>query len=383
MIKTRIAPSPSGPLHIGTARTALFNYLFAKQNQGEFILRIEDTDKERSESKWEKDIKQGLKWLGFNWDKEYKQSERSKIYKKYIKKLPGYEKDGVIYFKNRGEVISFEDAIRGKIEIEVNNDFIVARSEDQPLYNLACVIDDYEMGISHIIRGEDHIPNTPKQILLQKALNLPTPQYAHLPLILGPDKSKLSKRHGATSVGEYKKDYLPETLINYMALLGWNPGDDREIFSLDKLIKGFSLQKVQKGGAIFNIDKLDWLNAYYIKRLAGERLIKLTGVKAARLEQKRLKRLSEFKPALDFINKVPDYKAELLYWGNMNREGVKNYLNKALARETLNGSELWPPRVAVSGKKSSPPYMEIKKVLGEKETQKRLKRAVEKLSTGS
>lgn len=385
MVKTRIAPSPSGALHIGTARTALFNYLFAKQNKGEFILRIEDTDKARSEKRYEKDIKNGLKWLRLDWDKEYKQSKRKKIYIKHIKKLPKYKKDGVIYFKVKKQKIKFNDLIRGNIEMKLDKDFIVARNEKEPLYNLACVIDDYEMGITHVIRGEDHISNTFRQILLYQALGLKIPKFAHLPLILSPDRAKLSKRHGDVSIGEYQKDYLPETLINYMALLGWNPGDNREYFSLKELIKEFDLQKVQKGGAIFDFNKLDFMNGYYIKKCPTKRLSQLTkvGESAVKLEQNRLKKLSDFKPSLEFINKVPDYHKDLLFWGDLTKREVEESLKKAISGEELKGKFLWPPRVAVSGKKGSPSYNDIKEVLGEKETLKRLKRAVNKLSTGN
>jgi len=380
-VKTRIAPSPTGALHIGTARTALFNYLFAKQHKSQFILRIEDTDKTRSEKKYEKDIKDGLRWLGLEWDQEYKQSNRGEVYKKYIKKLPAYEKDGVIYLKVKNQKIKFKDIIRGDIEIELEKDFIVARSETEPLYNLACVIDDSEMQISHVIRGEDHISNTPKQILIYNALNLQIPQFAHLPLILGADRSKLSKRHGATSLSDYKKDYLPEALINYMALLGWNPGTTKEIFTKQELIKNFSLKRVQKGGAIFDVQRLDWMNSKYIRNMSSEKLSKLLDLEQGiiDLEKQRVKKLTEFKEFTKFISKLPEYKKELLFFKNMTREQVANSLKKAIQGESLEGRELWPPRAALSGQKGSPSYFEIAKVLGKTETLKRLKIAQAKL----
>jgi len=234
--RVRIAPSPTGPLHIGTARTALFNYLFAKKHGGKFILRIEDTDLERSDQKYEKDILESLKWLGLDWDELYKQSERIKIYEKYLKKLLDSGQayyDEIIWFKNPNKKVVFNDLIRGKIEFDsaLFGDFSLAKDLKKPLYNFAVVIDDWEMKISQVIRGEDHIPNTPKQILIYEALNLPIPQFAHLPLILGPDKTKLSKRHGAVSISDYREQgYLPEALINFMVMLGWNPGNDRELF---------------------------------------------------------------------------------------------------------------------------------------------------------
>ena len=320
-IRVRIAPSPTGPLHIGTARTALFNYLFAKKFGGHFILRIEDTDLERSDKKYEKDIFEGLAWLGIDADEgpagattnnrqpttdnnygPYRQSERLATYRPYLEKLlnegsafycfhsekeleaekkmlmtdkkplmhwcefrdlsfaDAKKKLGqshIIRFKtSHGQKIVFTDLIRGELSFDSDliGDFSIAKDIDVPLYNFAVVIDDFEMKISHVIRGEDHISNTPKQLLLIEALGFNKPEYAHLPLILGTDRSKLSKRHGATSVNEYQKDYLPEALFNFMALLGWNPGDEREIFSKEELVKEFSLEKIHKAGAIFNLE---------------------------------------------------------------------------------------------------------------------------------
>lgn len=284
-IRVRIAPSPTGLFHIGTARTALFNYLFAKKNKGSFILRIEDTDKERSEKKFEKDIMDGLKWLGLEWDELYYQSQRVKTHEEYLKKLidsgQAYKKE-IIWFKNPNKKVAFQDLIRGRVEVDssVLGDFSLAKDLKTPLYNFAAVVDDHEMGISHVIRGEDHITNTPKQILVYEALGWQPPQFAHLPLILGPDRSKLSKRHSATSLTEYKNQgYLPEALVNFMALLGWSPQSanipDQEIFSLEELGKEFSLEKIQKGGAIFNIEKLNWFNGHYIRQMDINKLAEL------------------------------------------------------------------------------------------------------------
>lgn len=385
-IKTRIAPAPTGQLHIGGARTALFNYLFARQNRGAFILRIEDTDKARSKKKYEKDIKNSLKWLGLDWDQEYKQSNRGEVYKQYLEKLiktkKAYFKDNVIYFKVISNQFSvFRDIIRGEIKIEVQEDFIVARSETEPLYNLACVIDDYEMGITHVIRGEDHISNTPKQILIYQALNLQIPQFAHVPLILGPDRSKLSKRHGATAVSDYQKDYLPEAMINYMALLGWNPGSEKEIFSKEELINKFSLERVQKAGAVFDANRLDWMNGKYIRSMSSKALSKLVGLEQGivDLEKQRVRRLSEFKEFTRFIFKLPDYDPKLLLFKDMTKKQAGDCLKKAIIGEKLQSRGLWPPRVALSGQKGSPGFYEIAKVLGKKETLKRLKIAQKKL----
>lgn len=387
MIKTRIAPSPTGPLHFGTARTALFNYLFARQNRGVFILRIEDTDKKRSKKIYEQDIKNSLKWLGLDWDEEYKQSERLEIYKKYLDRLleqgSGYKKNGVIFLQTPNCKVEFQDIIRGKITFDLNliEDFIIAKSINEPLYNFACVIDDYEMGITHVIRGEDHISNTPKQILIYQALNLPIPQFAHLPLILGPDRSKLSKRHGATAIADYQKDYLPDALINYMALLGWNPGTEKEIFSKKELIKEFSLERVQKAGAVFDINRLNWMNSKYIRKTPLKNLSHLIGLpeKVIALEQERVKKLSEFKEFTQFVNKLPKYKPELLLFKDMTKKQAGECLEKAIRGERLKNRELWPARVALSGQKGSPGFYEIAEVLGEKETLKRLKIALKKL----
>lgn len=403
--KVRIAPSPTGPLHIGVARSALFNYLFAKKHDGKFVLRIEDTDTKRSNSKYEKDILNGLKWLGINWDEIYKQSQRTKIYEKYLKKLldsgQAY-KDEIIWFKNHNKKIVFNDLIRGRVEFDSSllGDFSLAKDLKTPLYNLAVVVDDYEMKISHVIRGEDHISNTPKQILIYEALGLPIPQFAHLPLILGSDKTKLSKRHDTVSVAEYKKQgYLPEAMINFMALLGWNPGNNKEIFSVKELIKEFSLDKIQKGGAIFNIEKLYWFNSYYIRQLSISQLAKLCAPylpktnnleKIVKLEQERMKKLSEVGEMTEFFFKEPEYKPSLLKWKDMTKKEIKDSLDKLeeiLSKSKLEGAKkillsmenrgelLWPLRVALSGRKASPGPFEIAEILGKAKTLQRIKKA--------
>lgn len=424
-IRTRFAPSPTGFLHIGSARTALFNYLFAKKNQGSFILRIEDTDVERSDPKFEKDIIENLKWLGIDWDEgPYRQSERGNIYAKYLEKLLKEEKayycfcseeeleakrqeqmsrglppryngkcsklsseevkkklaegqQSVIRFKTPVKKVSFNDMIRGKVEFDTSliGDISIAKDLAAPLYNFAVVVDDFEMKISHVIRGEDLLPNTPKQILLQEALGFPQPEFGHLPLILGPDKSKLSKRHRAVSIEEYKKEgYLPETLINFLAFLGWNPGTEREIFSIASLIKEFSITRVQKGGAIFNIKRLDFLNGFYIRQKSPEKLTELCifyliqegliepvfkseqyppaygGIsitqaykiietkkeinfdylkKIVAIYQERLKKLSEITELTDFFFKDKlEYDKKLLKWKDMSDEEIKDVLDK-------------------------------------------------------
>jgi len=436
-IRVRIAPSPTGFLHVGLARTALFNYLFAKKYQGSFILRIEDTDLERSDPAFEKDIIESLKWLGMEWSEgpdiegeygPYRQSQRLDSYTKYLEKLltedkayhcfcseqdleiqrqyqmsigeaPKYSgkcanlpketvkkylaegKPTVIRFRVSSKKIEFDDLIRERLEFDTGliGDMVIAKDLTTPLYNFAVVVDDFEMKISHIIRGEDHISNTPKQILIQMALEFNLPKYAHLPLILGPDRTKLSKRQEDISVSEYRKlGYLPEALINFMAFLGWNPGDEREIYSLASLIKEFSLEKVQKGGAIFNIKRLDFLNGFYIRQKSIERLteiclpylikaglitkvgsnpgnpestekleifegekpeykIRETGeeisfetlTKIISIYQQRLKKLSEILELTDFFFRGKlEYNKNLLKWKEMPDKEIKNSLDK-------------------------------------------------------
>jgi glutamyl-tRNA synthetase len=325
-IRVRIAPSPTGFLHVGTARTALFNYLFAKKYNGSFILRIEDTDLERSEEQYVQNIYDSLKAMGLNWDEgpdvggaypPYKQSDRFDIYKKYADQLvqSGHayycwctqeelesekekatlEKQMYIYtgkcknltdeqiqqYKKEGRIptirfsvpkrqLNFDDIVKGKLEFDTAliGDFVIMKSNGTPTYNFAVVIDDMEMKISHIIRGEDHISNTPKQILIYEALKAKIPEFAHVGMILAPDRTKLSKRHGATAVSEFiEQGYLPEAFVNFIALLGWSPADGQEIKTLQQLIDAFSLERVSPSPAIFEFDKLNWMNGQYIRSL--------------------------------------------------------------------------------------------------------------------
>ncbi|MFA6375852.1 MAG: glutamate--tRNA ligase [Candidatus Paceibacterota bacterium] len=316
-VRVRYAPSPTGYMHVGTVRMALFNYLFAKQNDGVIVLRMEDTDKDRSKKDFADDIIDGLKWLGLEWDEgPFYQSQRGDVYKRYLQKLidedkayhcfcsqeeleaqkqyqmsrgeaPIYSgkcaslpknealemiasgKKSVIRFRAANKKLKFNDLVRGDIEFDTSltGDFVIAKNFDNALYNFTVVVDDFEMGITHAIRGEDHISNTPKQILVQEALGLPRPEYAHLPVVMGADRSKLSKRHGAVAITEYRRQgYLKEALINFVAFLGWNPGTEKEIYLIDELLRDFSLEKVQKGGAIFNPVRLDYLNGIYIRQ---------------------------------------------------------------------------------------------------------------------
>ncbi len=390
-IVVRIAPSPTGNLHIGTARTALFNYLFAKKNGGKFLLRVEDTDKERSKKEYEDNILEGLSWLGIAYDGDMiRQSERTEVYVSYLKKLidngAAYisqeiegESREVIRFKNPNKIVKFTDIIRGDIEFDTTDlkDFVIAKNLEEPLYHLAVVVDDAESNITHVIRGEDHISNTPRQILIQEALGFKRPQYAHIPLILAPDRSKLSKRHGATSINDYKeKGYLPEAFVNYLALLGWNPGTDQEIFTLEELIKEFDLNKIQKGGAIFDEKKLDWVNKEHIKRLPPE-------VQKAM----RIKEVED----LPYIKVAPEPKLDSLVWKDTSKEDTIKYLEKvkelvgnedaimAYASEIGKGPVLWPLRYALSGEERSPDPFILMEVLGKDESVRRIEKAIELL----
>jgi glutamyl-tRNA synthetase len=432
---TRFPPSPTGYLHIGRARTALFNYLFSRHNDGKMILRIEDTDKERSKKEYEESILECLEWLHIKYDEgPFRQSERNEVYKKYIKQLidsgSAYiskevpkEEGGraeVIRFKNPNKKITFTDIIRGEVAMDTTDlgDFVIARTMEEPIYHLTAVVDDHEMGITHVIRGEDHISNTPRQILIQEALGAARPLYAHIPLILAPDKSKLSGRHGAVSVTEYKdKGYLPEALVNYLALLGWNPGTEQELFSLDELIKVFDLSKVQKGGAIFNIEKLNWFNKNYIEKLDSATFAKhaepfLPKDLSKDFLDKLLPLLKEkisffgeipelFKGELSFIYPLPAYEKSKLNWkqekessvtkshiktlmGILNELQDKNFTKEIIkekiwpyAEEKGRGNVLWPMRFALSGKDRSPDPFILAEILGKKETLQRLNAAYE------
>ncbi len=318
-VKTRFAPSPTGYLHLGNARTAIFSYLFARHHGGGFVLRIEDTDRERSKKEYEEMLIEDLQWLGLEWDEFYRQSERFDVYREYVNKLlekghayPCFctpeelerereeaKKRGVPYrysgrcrhlspeevekLKREGKpftirfrvpenrVIVWRDLVKGSISINTDDfgDFVIVRSDGSPTYNFVVVVDDALMGITHVIRGEDHIPNTPKQILIYEALGFEVPEFAHLPVILGEDRSKLSKRHGAVSVRAYREEgYMPEALFNYLCLLGWSPPEEgKEIFSKDELIELFELKDVNDSPAVFNRDKLKWMNGVYIREV--------------------------------------------------------------------------------------------------------------------
>lgn len=280
-IRVRFAPSPTGYLHVGGARTALFDWLFARKRNGAFILRIEDTDVERSSEDMTRGILEAMTWLGLHWDEgPYFQSQRLDLYRETAERLVAgghaYRDEGAIRFKVPEGRVTYRDAVYGEISVESGTieNFVLLRSDLHPTYHLSVVVDDVDMRISHVIRGADHISNTPKQILLYRALGAPLPVFGHLPLILGPDKTRLSKRHGATSVMAYQeRGIVPEALRNFLALLGWSPGTDQEMFSDDELVEAFSLEGISKANAVFNQDKLAWFNAQYLMKLPHERLL--------------------------------------------------------------------------------------------------------------
>lgn len=442
-IHTRIAPSPTGVLHIGTARTALVNFLIAKKMNGTFSIRIEDTDKERSKVEFEKNILDGLLWLGLTHDTLVRQSENLKDHIKAIDTLIAHDKAyesreestknpgefvTVVRLRNPGTTITFTDLIRGEITFDTTEleDFVIARSRKDPLYHLAVVVDDHTMGISHVIRGEDHISNTPRQILIQEALGYRRPVYAHLPLILGPDRSKMSKRHGAVSIDSYKHEgYLPEALINYFALLGWHPEDEQEIFTPEELVDTFSIERIQKGGAIFSEEKLRWVNKQHMHRLPDdifmEKLLPFLPKEVTALPLYSTNQLRKIIPVLkerletfgdieklaaeediQYFFATPTYtKEEFLFKGKGSyadvsthlkqvREllGHADYTNAATVKESIwnyaeeagRGTVLWPLRYALSGQKKSADPFTIAAVIGPEETNKRITRALAILS---
>lgn len=477
-IRVRMAPSPTGPLHIGGVRTALFNWLFARQNGGVFIVRIEDTDKERSKKEYEDSILEGFNWLNLDWDEgpdisnskkylgsygPYRQQDRSEIHKKYLQKLlddgnayycycskedleiekqdmisrgvapkysghcrnlktpPEGKTPQVIRFKVPNNVkVEFKDMVRGNISFDADlfGDFIIAKDLNNPLYNFAVVVDDAEMEITHVIRGEDHISNTPKQILMQKALGFKEPIYAHIPLILNPDKSKMSKRFSDVAFSNYiNKGYLPDALFNFIAFLGWHPKGNDEVLSREEIIKQFDISKVQKAGAVFNLEKLNWLNKEYMKKMTDAELAKNVReffvkekidcdddrlIKLISLLRSRATTLKDFVDLGGFFFNLPDYDQTLLMWEDAKKKDTLEILQQALIelksipendfnKENISskfekmtetrkkGEVFWPLRVAVSGMVSSPDPVLIMEALSKNESLKRIEIAIKKL----
>ncbi|MFA6273699.1 MAG: glutamate--tRNA ligase family protein [Candidatus Paceibacterota bacterium] len=434
-IITRFAPSPTGHFHVGGIRGALYNFIFAKQNQGVYVLRSEDTDKERSKKEYENEFLEVFEWLGLKHDQFFRQSDRLEIHQKYLKKMieDGFayvsketpkevgQRDEVIRFKNPNKKITFQDLILGEITVDTTDlgDFIIARDINEPLYHLTVVIDDFEMGITHVIRGQEHTPNTPRQILIQEAIGATRPIYAHLPLILNSERAKLSKRDPSVMPAiEYKNEgYLPEAVLNFMAFNGWNPGGENEIFTLKELIEKFDIKKVQKGGAVFNPEKLDWLNKEHIKKFAEKNPEELKNkifeylpkeLQIDKLIPLILERISKFGDIknmleageLDFFFKQPEYAKEKLIYKNSSKEKIEENIEKAIsvlkdieekdfniAQIKLNlmkladsldnrGELLHPVRFALSGLDKSPDPFIIAEILGKNETLSRLQKAL-------
>jgi glutamyl-tRNA synthetase len=437
-VRVRIAPSPTGYFHFGLARTALYNYLFAKKMGGAMVLRIEDTDKDRGKKEFEDDIYECFEWLGISFDEKYVQSQHIERHKELLKKIVAEDKayvskeeakDGsgrvveVVRLRNPGQSITFTDVIRGDITFDTTElkDFVIARSIDDPLYHFAVVADDGDAGITHVIRGEDHISNTPRQILIQEALGFPRPVYAHLPLILAPDRTKMSKRKHQTAMREFRKQgYLPEALINFTALLGWSEGKgDKEIYSMEELIKAFSLEGIHKSGAVFDVEKLRWFNRHYLlqktptveilnimKTELEERGVPWDDRRAAALVPMALERISVLEDLrmlikdgeFDFFFSAPSLEASRVPEKKSTPADAKEHLSFAAsalagledfsaasvkavlwdyATEKGRGAVLWPIRYALSGRDKSPDPFAIAEIIGKDATLERIRAAGE------
>ena len=426
-VRVRFAPSPTGNLHIGGAHTALFNWLWARHTGGKFVLRIEDSDRERSTKEFEESIYLGLRWLGLLWDEgpevggphgPYRQSERLDIYHSYAEKLLNdglayREGEAIIFRVIPGEVVSFDDIVYGHIEVksETLKDIVLIKSDGMPTYNYAVVIDDFTMGITHVIRGEDHIANTPKQILLYKAFGWDIPQFAHLPMILGKDKKKLSKRHGATNVLEYKDmGFLPEALFNFLSLLGWSPGNDREIFSIQEAIEWFDIKDVNKRAAVFDMDKLRHINQEHIKLMDPQSRLeavkpfwKVLGLPFEQHDPQYLAKVLEIMEGRgQTLRELAEYTDYFLTFEPVKARVDKEYVEsskdilrlfceemiklpqwdtKTLEEFARRWSEerqvplkkiAMPLRILLTGTKVSPGIFEVIELLGPEETKKRL-----------
>jgi len=426
MIKVRFAPSPTGYLHLGSARTALFNWLYARKTGGKILLRIEDTDKVRSKKEFLEEILEDLKWLGLDWDEEpVSQNDRFDLYRAKAEELlaqgKAYKEGEAIIFKvEKGREIILDDMIHGKITFNTDQikDQVMMKSDGSPAYNFCCVVDDADMEITHIIRGDDHISNTPKQIIFYEALGYTPPEFGHMPLMMGADGAKLSKRHGGVSVEEYKKEgFLPEAVVNYLMLLGWYPGsDDKEIISLEEAVKLFDISNMSDVQSKFDLQKFTWINSEYTKNFPTDKLVALlkdyltennidvsgmddeTFYKLVDLYKVRIKTLSEFYKLTDAFF-TDDYEVE--------EKGVKKYLDKegnkenikifadelealedfshekieevcrviAEERELKAAQIIHPTRIAISGKTRGAGLFEMMELLGKEKVLKRIKNA--------
>ena len=437
-MKLRIAPSPTGSLHIGNARTALFNWLYAKANGGTFVVRIDDTDMERSTEEHQKNILENLRWLGLDWDEgvdvggehgDYKQSSRFERYREVANQLVeknfAYEDDGAIRFKvPKDQTINFKDFVRGDMTFDTSDveDFVILRSDNSPTYHLASTVDDVDYGITIIARGEDILSSTPKHILIMEALGADLPNFCHLPLLFGPDGKKLSKRHGDTSVKAFRdKGILNDAMFNYLCLLGWSPGDDVEHFDRDFAISKFEFNKVLPNSAIFDKKKLLWLNGQYIRSTAFDNFLKdaLTKVEEdlnRTLFPEEIERLNKILPSVqERVETMNDLQAQVLFlldepflinqdeWDTVNSEEAQKYLNtirkqfidleefnleniESVMRTALEELEIktkvgfQSTRVAITGTKISPPLFESIFALGKEACIARLAESIEKLT---
>jgi len=410
MVRVRIAPSPTGIPHIGNTRTAFFNYLFAKHNKGKFIVRIEDTDQARIVPGAEEAIFEIFDWLEIKWDEEYTQSERKGKYIEYTEKLFkkgfAYKDKGAVRFKTpQNREIFWIDAIGNKkisFKTDVIEDFVILKSDGFPTYHLANVVDDYLMNISHVIRGDEWISSTPKHILLYEAFGWKPPVFAHLPVILGPDKTKLSKRHGAKSVLDYKKEgYLKEALLNYMALLGWKPEGDIEIMDISEMVKVFELKDVNTNSPIFDIKKLNWVNGEYI-RMIDDRKLKdtladfykndmqvLDLIRKNRVDlfinlaKTRMKTLEAFKALVIWekaklstneknIARITHEKFSSIE--DWNKEAILDVMKEVLKENKIRGSVLYK---IITGFETGLPLPESLEIIGKKKTLEKIKSAID------
>ena len=419
-MRVRFAPSPTGQLHIGGARTALYNWLLARKHGGTLVLRIEDTDRERSTPENVEQILDALRWLELDWDEgPISQVERAARHREQIDRLladgAAYEDDGAVRLRvpDEGETV-VSDVIRGDVTFPHSaiDDFVIARSDGSALYNLAVAVDDLDMGINHVVRGEDHLSNTPRQVMILKALGAEPPVYAHLPLLHGPDGKKLSKRHGAASVQELRdQGYLPEAVRNYIAMLGWGLDDETTFISTDDLIQAFSLERVSRSPAVFDEQKLRWMNGRYLRELTTQdlaaRLKPLLGREddlepAVAVAQEKMQTLADFMPLAAFL--LEPQETDPKAWDKVMKEGSAEAL--AAARDALAEAEPFdvetteaalrgvvdrlgvkpkqvfqPVRVAISGSTISPGIFESVVALGRDETLARVDAALERLRT--
>ena len=437
-MKLRIAPSPTGNLHIGNARTALFNWLYAKANGGTFVVRIDDTDMERSTEEHQKNILDNLRWLGLDWDEgvdvggehgDYKQSSRFERYREVahqlLEKNLAYEDDGAIRFKvPKDETINFKDFVRGDMSFNTSDveDFVILRSDNSPTYHLASTVDDVDFGITIIARGEDILSSTPKHILIMEALGADLPNFCHLPLLFGPDGKKLSKRHGDTSVEAFRdKGILNDAMFNYLCLLGWSPGDDVEQFDREFAISKFDFKKVLPNSAIFDEKKLLWLNGQYIRSTAFDNFLKdalnkveedlkraLFPEETERLNiilpsvQERIETMNDLYDQVSFLLDEP-FLINQEEWDSVNSEEAQEYLNiirnkfieldefnleniEFLMRNVLEEEKIktkvgfQSTRVAITGTRISPPLFESIFALGKETCIARLTESIEKLT---